>query len=67
MASLPYLIPTARYKRAVKVGNKVTFKPEDAIVDNGIITDLFWSIDADGYNRVTSVNTLTEFYLQVRT
>ena len=44
MASLPYLIPTARYKRAVKVGNKVTFKPEDAIVDNGIITDLFWSI-----------------------
>ena len=67
MATLPYLIPTARYKRAVKVGNKVTFKPEVAIVDNGIITDLFWSIDADGYNRVTSVNTLTEFYLQVRT
>ena len=29
MAGLPYLIPTARYKRAVKVGNKVTFKPED--------------------------------------
>lgn len=67
MAGLPYLIPTARYKRAVKVGNKVTFKPEDAIVDNGIITDLYWSLDQAGNNRVTSVETLTEFYLQVRT
>lgn len=67
MASLPYLIPTARYKRAVKVGNKVTFKPEDAVIDNGIITDLYWSLDQAGNNRVTSVETLTEFYLQVRT
>lgn len=67
MAGLPYLIPTARYKRAVKVGNKVTFKPEDVVEDPGRITDLYWSTDAAGYTRVTNIDELTDFYLQVRT
>lgn len=67
MATLPYLIPTARYKRAVKVGNKVTFRTEDAVVDPGRITDMYWSSDAAGYNRVVSTDTLVDFYLQIRT
>lgn len=67
MAGLPYLIPTARYKRAVLTGGKVTFKPEDAVVDPGRITDMYWSSDAAGYNRVVSTDTLVDFYLQIRT
>lgn len=67
MAGLPYLIPTARYKRAVKVGNTVTFRTEDAVADNGIITDLYWSTDLAGHTRVANIDELTDFYLQVRT
>lgn len=67
MAGLSYLIPTARYKRAVKTGGQISFIPEDVAADPGKITDMYWSSDAAGYNRVVSTDTLVDFYLQIRT